>query len=117
MLIPVVIFVLCFGAGAVASARWLPDLAAGPVGGLAFFVVCGLAGAALAVVGLHVYSIANTLHSGGFAGLRNAKAEVLASGLQVMLWEAGLLFGLAAAVFLLAPRVEVVDDPAESPVV
>lgn len=115
MLIPVVIFVVCLGAGAVAGARWLPDLAAGPVGGLAFFVICGLAGSALALVGLHVYSIAEELHTGGLAGLGNAKAEILASGLQGMLWEAGLLFGLAAVVFLLAPRVAVVEDPAESP--
>jgi hypothetical protein len=117
MLIPVVVFVVCLGAGAVASARWLPDLAAGPVGGLAFFVACGLAGSGLALVGLHIYSIANTLHTGSFAGIRNAKAEILASGLQGMLWEAGSLFGLAAVVFLLAPRAEVVEDPAESPVV
>jgi hypothetical protein len=117
MLIPVVIFVVCLAGGAVASARWLPDLAAGPIGGSAFFVVCGLAGASLALVGLHVYSIANALNTGGFAGIRNAKAEIMASGLQSALWEAGSLFALAAAVFLLAPRAEAIEDPADDPVV
>jgi hypothetical protein len=117
MLIPVVIFVVCLAGGAVASARWLPDLAAGPIGGSAFLIVCGLAGASLALVGLHVYSIANALSTGGFAGVRNAKAEIMASGLQSMLWEAGSLLGLAAAVFLLAPRVEAIEDPADVPVV
>ena len=41
----------------------------------------------------------------------------MASGLQSMLWKAGSLFGLAATVFLLAPRAEAVEDPADGPVV
>jgi|SRR5271155_4975266 len=113
MVIPAVIFLACMGAGVVAASRWLPDLAEGPVGGLAFFVVCGLLSAALGLVGLHIYSIVNELnHFGGFAGLRNEKAELLASGLEDMLWEAGSLFGLAIAVYLLAPPAEVVNEPA-----
>jgi len=111
VVIPAVIFLACVGAGVVAAARWLPDLAVGPVGGLAFFVVCGLMGAALGLVGLHIYSIVNQLnHFEGFAGLRNEKAELLASGLAAMLWEAGSLFGLAIAVYLLAPPAEVAEE-------
>jgi hypothetical protein len=36
MLIPILIFVACFGGGAAAAARWLPDLGPGSVAGLAF---------------------------------------------------------------------------------
>jgi uncharacterized membrane protein YhhN len=57
MPVPVAIFVVCLSAGVWAGVRWLPDLARGPVGGLAFFVVCGLLGAALGSLGLHIYSI------------------------------------------------------------
>jgi hypothetical protein len=114
VVVPAVIFLACVGAGVVISSRRLPDLAVGPVGGLAFFVVCGLLGTALGLVGLHIYSIVNQLnHFGGFAGLRNEKAELLADGLEDMLWEAGSLFGLAIAVYLLAPPAEVVDEPAD----
>ena len=113
MVIPAVILLACVGAGVVAASRWLPDLAEGPVGGLAFFVVCGLLSAAFGLVGLHIYSIVNQLnHFGGFAGFRSEKAELLASGLEDMLWEAGSLFGLAIAVYLLGPPAEVVNEPA-----
>lgn len=116
MLIPVVIFVACLVVSVGASSRWLPDLAAGPVGGLAFFAVCGLLGAALGLVGLHIYSIVEGLNqSGGFTGLRNEKAEILASGLASMLWEAGSLFGLAFVVYLLAPAVGEGEEPATEP--
>jgi len=113
VLIPAAVFVVCLVVGVGASARWLPDLAAGPIGGLAFFVVCGLLGAALALVGLHVYSIVEGLsHSGGFTEVRNQKAEILASGLQSMLWDAGSLFGLAFAVYLLALAPELDEESA-----
>ena len=39
MLVPVLIFFVCFVAGVMSAARWLPDLAPGPIGGLAFFTV------------------------------------------------------------------------------
>lgn len=102
MLIPIAIFVVCLCAGVVGAARWLPPLAEGPVGGLAFFAVCGLLGAGLALVGLQIYSIVEQLNrlSGSF-GL--SKAALLGSGLQNLLLEAGLLFGLALVVYLLAP--------------
>jgi hypothetical protein len=113
MLIPVVIFVACLGVGVGASSRWLPDLATGPVGGLAFFAVCGLLGAALGLVGLHIYSIVEELNNigGSFGGI--GKADVVAAGLESMLWEAGSLFGLAFAVYLLAPAIGVTESAME----
>ncbi len=115
MFILAVVFVACLGAGVGISSRWLPDLAVGPVGGLAFFVVCGLLGAAFGLVGLHIYSIVNQLnHFGGLGVFRSEKAELLASGLESMLWEAGSLFGLAIAVYLLAPPAEIASQDASS---
>jgi hypothetical protein len=101
------------GVGVGASSRWLPDLAAGPVGGLAFLAVCGLLGAALGLVGLHIYSIVEELNNvgGSFSGIR--KAEVVAEGLESMLWEAGSLFGLAFVVYLLAPAVGMAESATE----
>jgi hypothetical protein len=113
MVIPAVIFVACVGTGVAISSRWLPELAVGPVGGLAFFVVCGLLGAAFGLVGLHIYSIVETLNNfGGFTG--TGKGNLLASGLDGMLWEAGTLFGLAIAVYLLAPPAEIMGQDASS---
>jgi hypothetical protein len=103
MLVPVAIFVTCLCVGVFAGARWLPDLAEGTVGGLAFFAVCGLLGAASALVGLHIYSIVHGL--GGTTG--SFRSELVASGLNGMLWEAGSLVGIATAIYLLAPTVEI----------
>ncbi|HEV7938474.1 MAG TPA: hypothetical protein VGP18_10685 [Solirubrobacteraceae bacterium] len=105
MLVPVAIFIACLCVGAFASARWLPDLADGITGGLVFFVVCGLLGAVLGLVGLHIYSIVYSLSrtSGSF------RSELVATGLSSMLWEAGSLAGIATAVYLLAPDAETAD--------
>ncbi len=103
MVVPVPIFVACFGGGVVAASRRLPELADGPVGGLAFFAVCGLLGATLGLVGLHIYAIVGELGSSPFGGSKD-DAEVLASGLAALLFEVGSIFGLAAIVYLLAPR-------------
>lgn len=111
MLVPVIVFIACVGAGVAAGARWLPDLAAGQVGGLAFFVVCGLLGAALGLVGLHVFSIVEELDNFRGAG----HAEIVALGLRSMLWEVGSVLGLASAVYLLAPAAEDVEEHALDP--
>jgi hypothetical protein len=103
MLIPIAIFVVCLCAGVAGSARWLPPLAEGPVGGLSFFAVCGLLGAGLALVGLQISSIVEQLDRLG-GGFGVSKQAVLRSGLQELLLEAGLLLGLALVVYLLAPR-------------
>lgn len=73
---------------------------------MAFFVVCGLFGAALGLVGLHIYSIAREI--GEFRSLDNG--EIVAEGLESMLWDAGSLLGLATAVYLLAPAAEPAEE-------
>jgi hypothetical protein len=109
VLIPVLIFVGLLSVGVIAGARWLPDLNEGPVGGIALFVTCGLLGTALALVGLHIYSIVETVDRFG-EGLRaSGKGEIVASGLVDMCWEAGSVLALATLVYLLAP------PPAEIP--
>jgi hypothetical protein len=75
----IVIAVVCFFAGAGAASRWLPDLAPGPVGGLAFFAVCGLFGAALAALGVNVDYLVRTLEGSGPGDLR---ADEVASARQ-----------------------------------
>jgi hypothetical protein len=104
---PVLIFAACLSVGVIASSRWLPDLAVGPVGGFAFFVVCGLLGIALGLVGLHVYAIVEGLEpvSGNF------RKVVLADDLASMAWEVGSVFGLAVVVYLLAPPAETAEEP------
>ncbi len=100
MAVPVAIFVVCVAAGVYATTRWLPELAPGPVGGLAFFAVCGLLAAALAVFGLEIYVIVENLNEGGRF---DPKDRVLAAGLETLLWQTGLLVAIALAVYLLAP--------------
>jgi hypothetical protein len=104
VLIPIAIFAVCLCAGVAGSARWLPPLADGPVGGIAFFAVCGLLGAGLALVGLHIYLIVEQLDHvvGGLGGIR--KGDVVANGVQDLLFDAGAIFALALVVYLLAPR-------------
>jgi hypothetical protein len=102
---PIAIFVVCVAAGIYASTRWLPELAPGPVGGLAYFAVCGLLAAALVVFGLDVYGIVESLSH--FPDL--GKGVILANGLEQILWQTGLLIGAALAVYLLAPPREEPD--------
>lgn len=96
MAVPIVIFAACLVAGAFAGSQWLPSLAAGPVGGVAFFAVCGLLGAGLGVVGLHIYVIVEA--NGDFGKI------VAATQLSDMLFQAGAILGLGMAIYLLAPR-------------
>lgn len=102
MLIPVAIFVVCLGAGAIVSAQWLPDLADGPMGGIVLFVVCGLLGIALVLVGLHIYSIVQAVDQIGGGFKASGEGEIVASGLADMSWEAGSVLALAIVVYLLA---------------
>jgi hypothetical protein len=77
--VPALIFVVTFAGAAIASARCLPGLAGGQVGGLAFLAVCGLLGISLALVGIHVYEIVRALDqvTSNLGGV--SKADVLAS--------------------------------------
>ncbi|HXD55376.1 MAG TPA: hypothetical protein VN618_11525 [Solirubrobacteraceae bacterium] len=113
--IPALVFVATFGAGIMACARWLPEPAPGPVGGMAFFAVSGLVGAGAGLLGLHVYLIVRELESASGSGLFDSKGDALAGGLASMLFDAGLVFAAAAAVYLLAPEAEDTQDLAERP--
>jgi hypothetical protein len=101
------VFLVCFGVGLTAAANWLPDLAPGPVGGMAFLAVCLLLGAALAMVGLHTYTLIDDLSSpqSGFD-----EPEFLATVLRNILEDAGTLLGLAGIIYLLAPPGESGED-------
>lgn len=96
----VLVFLVCFGVGLTAAASWLPHLAAGRVGGMAFVTVCVLLGAALGMVGLHTYSLISELRH---ATSGTSEPEILAAILRNILLEAGTLLGLAGIVYLLAP--------------
>jgi hypothetical protein len=111
MAVPILIFVACLAVGVSASARWLPNLAAGSVGGLAFFAVCGLIGAGLALIGVNVYEIVEAVNK---VSTEN-NGDVVAIGLRAALFESGSVFGLAMIVYLLAPAPDedVVAEPPE----
>jgi hypothetical protein len=98
MAVPPIIFAVCLVVGAVGATVWLPALEAGPVGGLAFFTVCGLIGAGLGLIGLHVYAMIETAETGRFARV------LIADQLTGMLFEAGVVLGLGIAIYLLVPR-------------
>jgi hypothetical protein len=106
--VPILIFLVAFAAGGVAAAGVLPDLAEGRVAGIALLVVAGLAGMSLALVAVHVYEIVHQLDNAGTLGIAGAKPDVVANGLMAMLRDVGPILGVAAVVYLLAPRRE--DD-------
>ena len=115
MFIPVLIFLGAMSVGVLASAQWLPDLAEGQVGGLAFFLVCGMLGAALGLVGVHVYTLVEELNS--VHGLPNNfdKGQIVAGVLRAAVFQSGSLVGLASVVYLLAPPPEGDDAPLAEP--
>lgn len=108
MVVLVVVAVACFSAGVTAASRWLPDLEAGPVGTIAFFVVCGLSGASLGLIGIEVDQIVRALKEGGRDGLATF---VVTNGLESILRDAGTLAALALIAYLLAP---IADAPETS---
>ena len=109
VLVPVPIFLGCLSVGVVTGARWLPDLAAGQVGGLAFFLVCGMLGTALGLLGVHIYLIVEELdHISGSVAIHR---EIVGEGIRDTVFEVGSLLGFAAVIYLLAPPLEEGDDP------
>jgi hypothetical protein len=100
-MVPIIVAVGCFVAGAAAAARWLPGLAEGLVGGMAFFVVCGLISAGLGLIGVDIYVIVKGLEGAGWG--RGINSTILADGLASLLRDGGTLFGLAGIFYLLAP--------------
>ena len=113
--VPILVFLLAFAVGAVATPTVLPALADGRVAGIALFVVAGLAGMTLALVALHVYEIVRQLDNAGSLGIASARPDVVANGLMAMLRDIGPILGLAAAVYLLAPAPEDERLQVESP--
>jgi uncharacterized membrane protein YuzA (DUF378 family) len=115
VLVPVLTFMGAMSVGVLASSRWLPDLAEGEVAGLAFFLVCGMLGAALGLVGLHAYELVEALgrsHAEAFLG---NKGQLMAATLRNAVFESGSLVGLAAVVYLLAPPADEEDEPRAQP--
>jgi hypothetical protein len=106
------VFVLCLCGGAIGGSRWLPDLDVGPVGGLAFFVVCGLLGLALAVFGEHIYLLVTGLERSGPQVLVT-HSELTSEVLRDIAFEDGMVLGLAFAVYLLAPGIATAYEPDE----
>ncbi len=116
VLVPVPIFAAALSVGVVAGSRWVPDLAAGPVGGLAFFVVCGLIGAAVGVLAMHIYIIVEGLEQFGGSGAE--QRALLASGLRDTLFDCGSLIALASIVYLLAPEpLDIDEEPTVEPAI
>ncbi len=112
--IPVLIFLGAMSVGVLASARWLPDLAEGQVAGLAFFLVCGMLGAALGLVGMHVYELVEELNRFHSSEIFD-KGQIVAGVLRVTVFESGSLVGLAAVVYLLAPPPAEEGEPLAEP--
>jgi hypothetical protein len=100
---PILIFLAGFLAGAIAPARWLPDVGDGRVAGLAFLLICGLLGIVVALVAVHVYEIVRQLNNATVLGLGGEKPDVVANGITTTLSQIGPVLGIAAVVYLLAP--------------
>jgi hypothetical protein len=107
MVVLVLIAVACFTAGAIAAARWLPDLAEGPVGTMAFFVICGLCGAVVGLFGLNIDATIKRAESIGQEGEQAA----VALGLLDILRDCAPIAAFALIAFLLAPRPSEQADP------
>src|ERR1700685_118502 len=100
MVVLVLIAVACFVAGAIAAARWLPDLAEGQVGTMAFFVICGLCGAVVSLFGLNIDAMIKQAERLGQEGEQTA----IALGLLDILRDCAPISAFALIAFLLAPR-------------
>jgi hypothetical protein len=107
MLLPIIIFVVCFGGGFWAAVRFLPPLADNTVGTFAGFAVALLLGAALATVGLEIWEMARELRdvSGGIDEFPNStKGRVIAEHASSAVYYGGVLGGFACLTYLLAPQ-------------
>lgn len=97
--VPVAVFAGCLIVGVLAATRHLPELPPGKVAGLCYFLVCGMIGAGVAVAGLCIFDAVE-------AGEDRFLGAVQVGGvLAQLLWQCGLVFGVAAIVYLLAARV------------
>jgi hypothetical protein len=99
---------VCFFAGSLATNRLLPEFAEGPVGFVALALICGLGGAAIAELGVHIDGIVRILEGPG----GNDRTTFVGAELESMLSTSGLLAGLAMIVLILAPKPR---EPRETP--
>jgi len=104
MAVLIVVAVVCFSAGSYAAARWLPALADGPVGTIAFLVVCGLGGVAVALIGINADSIARQLEQTGLRSGAEFEVLIVSTGLVSILRDSGTVAALALVAYLLAPK-------------
>ncbi len=104
MVVLAIVAVTCFIAGMWAATSWLPPLAEGAVGTLVYVAVSGLAGAVLAVIGIHVWQIVHAERAFG------SSPEIVSTRVDSLLWESGTLAALALIAYMLAPKA----PPAES---
>lgn len=101
--VPVGVFVGCLIVGTLAAGRALPDLPDTRFAGLIFFAVCGMIGAALALIGLHIFQM---VEAGNFDG-----AAIEISGEIVeMLWQTGVVLGVAMLLYLAVRHAELPAD-------
>jgi len=107
MLVFAIVAVACFIGGMWAATRWMPALAGGPVGTLAYFVVCGLAGAVVAVLGIHVWQIGHIAKIK--EGPKYLHEEGIIGYVDSLMWEVGTLAGVALIAYLLAPKAPASD--------
>lgn len=103
MVLLVIVIVACFVAGVWAATRWLPPLADGVIGTIVFFIVCGVAGAVVAVAGIHVWQLVYDLTRREY-GL--GAPDFVADSVSDLLGQVGLLATLGAIAYLVAPKPE-----------
>lgn len=109
--VPILIFAIALAAGVGLVARWLPDLGEGRVSMIAFFVTCGLAGVALALIAVHGYEIVRQVNNAAGGGLGNANPDIVASGIVDTLRDAGSILGLSPASLRLTGDLPVARSP------
>ncbi len=99
----VLVAVACFGIGALLVVRFAPPLAGNSVGRAARLLVIALAGSALVLLGIHVFSVLHDLQVAHSVGLHNDDEQIVIAGVRAAIFDAALLLGMAAIVHLLAP--------------
>jgi hypothetical protein len=97
--VPPVIFAGCLIAGVFAATSLVPDLPGGVVAGIVYFVVCGMVGVAVALVGLDIFQM---VEGPSFTG----RSFVVAGELSDMGWQVSLVLGVAALLYIAALRIE-----------
>ncbi len=100
----IVVAVGCFAAGSFGVYWWLPELAPSPSGRIAFVSVCGLVGAATALVGITVDGVVRELQKSEYGHIGRFEVAIVSSGLIDILRDAGTLVALALIAYLLAPK-------------